>query len=107
MRDVYRWSVLEDIAVGTVIKAATASDDDSGENARITYSLRPGSRVDLFEIIPDTGSVYFYFTVKFSNIFLYYLWPNSKFQIIVLLFSGMVFISLSFFCSYFSQLMRF
>lgn len=59
VRDVYRWSVLEDIAVGTVIKAATASDDDSGENARITYSLRPGSRVDLFEIIPDTGSVYF------------------------------------------------
>ena len=70
MRDVYRWSVLEDIAVGTVIKAATASDDDSGENARITYSLRPGSRVDLFEIIPDTGSMHFILQLRFLYIFI-------------------------------------
>ena len=51
----YQWSVLEDIGVGTIIKAVTANDDDSGDNARIVYSLRAGSPLGVFEIIPDTG----------------------------------------------------
>ena len=58
VRDVYQWSVLEDISIGSVIKSVTATDEDSGENARITYSLREGSPVDVFEIIPDSGKAF-------------------------------------------------
>jgi len=54
-RDVYQWSVLENVEVGGVIKAVIATDDDSGENARITYTLQNGSPTDVFEVIPTSG----------------------------------------------------
>lgn len=55
--DVYQWTVDEDVDVGTVVNTVHAKDDDSGENARITYSFQPGTPTDTFEIVPDTGEI--------------------------------------------------
>nr|AFI99116.1 seven transmembrane protocadherin flamingo [Clytia hemisphaerica] len=56
-QDVYQWNVLENADIGTVIKSVLATDADTGENARITYSLQPGSPIDTFGIVNDTGAI--------------------------------------------------
>ncbi|XP_060044769.1 cadherin EGF LAG seven-pass G-type receptor 1 isoform X2 [Erinaceus europaeus] len=52
----YTVSVSEDRPVGTSIATISASDEDTGENARITYVLE--DPVPQFRIDPDTGTVY-------------------------------------------------
>ncbi|XP_074182682.1 cadherin EGF LAG seven-pass G-type receptor 1 isoform X1 [Rhinolophus sinicus] len=52
----YTVSVSEDRPVGTSIATIGATDEDTGENARITYVLE--DPVPQFRIDPDTGTVY-------------------------------------------------
>ena len=57
----YLLSVSESVNPGQTIATLTASDDDVGPNANITYtakSLFPGISVP-FDIVPNTGAVYF------------------------------------------------
>ncbi|XP_025782291.1 cadherin EGF LAG seven-pass G-type receptor 1 [Puma concolor] len=52
----YTVSVSEDRPVGTSVAVIGATDEDTGENARITYVLE--DPVPQFRIDPDTGTVY-------------------------------------------------
>nr|XP_045728297.1 cadherin EGF LAG seven-pass G-type receptor 1 [Mirounga angustirostris] len=52
----YTVSVSEDRPVGTSIATIGATDEDTGENARITYVLE--DPVPQFRIDPDTGTIY-------------------------------------------------
>ncbi|XP_058164928.1 cadherin EGF LAG seven-pass G-type receptor 1 isoform X2 [Dasypus novemcinctus] len=52
----YTVSVSEDRPVGTSVATIGATDEDTGENARITYVLE--DPVPQFRIHPDTGTVY-------------------------------------------------
>lgn len=52
----YTVSVSEDRPVGTSIAVISATDEDTGENARITYVLE--DPVPQFRIDPDTGTIY-------------------------------------------------
>uniref|UniRef100_A0A4X1W5H0 Cadherin EGF LAG seven-pass G-type receptor 1 n=1 Tax=Sus scrofa TaxID=9823 RepID=A0A4X1W5H0_PIG len=52
----YTVSVSEDQPVGTSIATIGATDEDTGENARITYVLE--DPVPQFRIDPDTGTIY-------------------------------------------------
>ncbi|XP_064139430.1 cadherin EGF LAG seven-pass G-type receptor 1 isoform X1 [Loxodonta africana] len=52
----YTVSVSEDRPVGTSIATISATDEDTGENARITYVL--ADPVPQFRIHPDTGTIY-------------------------------------------------
>ncbi|XP_044771248.1 cadherin EGF LAG seven-pass G-type receptor 1 [Neomonachus schauinslandi] len=52
----YTVSVSEDRLVGTSIATISATDEDTGENARITYVLE--DPVPQFRIDPDTGTIY-------------------------------------------------
>ncbi|KAM6214870.1 cadherin EGF LAG seven-pass G-type receptor 1 [Rhynchocyon petersi] len=52
----YTVSVSEDRPVGTSIATISATDEDTGENARITYEL--ADPVPQFRIHPDTGTIY-------------------------------------------------
>uniref|UniRef100_A0A4X2MBG7 Cadherin EGF LAG seven-pass G-type receptor 1 n=2 Tax=Vombatus ursinus TaxID=29139 RepID=A0A4X2MBG7_VOMUR len=51
----YTVSVREDKPVGTSIATISATDEDTGENARITYALE--DPVPQFRIHPDTGTI--------------------------------------------------
>lgn len=52
----YTVSVREDRPVGTSVASISATDEDTGENARITYVLE--DPVPQFRIDPDTGTIY-------------------------------------------------
>ncbi|XP_008587228.1 PREDICTED: cadherin EGF LAG seven-pass G-type receptor 1, partial [Galeopterus variegatus] len=52
----YTVSVSEDRPVGTSIATISATDEDTGENARITYVLE--DPMPQFRIDPDTGTIY-------------------------------------------------
>ncbi|XP_031529421.2 cadherin EGF LAG seven-pass G-type receptor 1 [Vicugna pacos] len=52
----YTVSVSEDRPVGTSIATISATDEDTGENARITYVLE--DPVPQFRIDPDSGTIY-------------------------------------------------
>nr|XP_004650449.2 cadherin EGF LAG seven-pass G-type receptor 1 [Jaculus jaculus] len=52
----YTVSVSEDRPAGTSIATISATDEDTGENARITYVLE--DPVPQFRIDPDTGTIY-------------------------------------------------
>ncbi|XP_045866540.1 cadherin EGF LAG seven-pass G-type receptor 1 isoform X2 [Meles meles] len=52
----YTVSVREDRLVGTSVASISATDEDTGENARITYVLE--DPVPQFRIDPDTGTIY-------------------------------------------------
>uniref|UniRef100_A0A8C0C1W1 Cadherin EGF LAG seven-pass G-type receptor 1 n=1 Tax=Buteo japonicus TaxID=224669 RepID=A0A8C0C1W1_9AVES len=51
----YTVSVSEDKPIGTSIVAISATDEDTGENARITYIL--DDNIPQFRIDPDTGTI--------------------------------------------------
>nr|XP_025039040.1 cadherin EGF LAG seven-pass G-type receptor 1 isoform X3 [Pelodiscus sinensis] len=51
----YTVSVSEDKPIGTSIVTISASDEDTGENARITYILE--DNIPQFRIDPDTGTI--------------------------------------------------
>ncbi|XP_061408146.1 LOW QUALITY PROTEIN: protocadherin Fat 1-like [Lethenteron reissneri] len=53
---VYTVSVPEDVAAGRALLLVHASDADSGENARLRYSLH-GAGAERFRIDPDTGEL--------------------------------------------------
>ncbi|KAJ7383770.1 Protocadherin Fat 4 [Desmophyllum pertusum] len=52
----YSFDVLEETAVGTVLGTLTASDNDIGPNARISYSIS-GSHQDVFSVDPMSGNL--------------------------------------------------
>ncbi|XP_043321759.1 cadherin-related family member 2 [Cervus canadensis] len=54
----YNLSVFEHSAVGSVVTdSIQASDPDTGEGGRITYSLLPGNGADIFAVDPNSGTV--------------------------------------------------
>ncbi|XP_022420063.1 cadherin-related family member 2 [Delphinapterus leucas] len=56
--NLYNLSVFEHSAVGYVVtNSIQASDPDTGEGGRITYSLLPGNGVDIFAVDPGSGTV--------------------------------------------------
>ncbi|XP_059775641.1 cadherin-related family member 2 isoform X3 [Balaenoptera ricei] len=56
--NLYNLSVFEHSAVGYVVtNGIRASDPDTGEGGRITYSLLPGNGADIFAVDPDSGTV--------------------------------------------------
>ncbi|KAL2778492.1 cadherin-related family member 2 precursor [Daubentonia madagascariensis] len=57
-QSLYVLSVLEHSATGSVVTSGIhATDPDTGEWGRITYSLLPGNGADLFEVDPVSGTV--------------------------------------------------
>uniref|UniRef100_A0A8D2CNJ4 Cadherin-related family member 2 n=1 Tax=Sciurus vulgaris TaxID=55149 RepID=A0A8D2CNJ4_SCIVU len=57
-QNLYVLSVLENSPTGSVVTSSIhATDPDTGEWGRITYSLLPGNGEDLFEVDPDSGTV--------------------------------------------------
>ncbi|XP_053423053.1 cadherin-related family member 2 isoform X1 [Nycticebus coucang] len=64
-QSLYVLTVLEHSATGSVVTSSIhATDPDTGEWGRITYSLLPGNGADLFEVDPVSGTV----TVKNSKL---------------------------------------
>uniref|UniRef100_A0A8C6AHX0 Cadherin-related family member 2 n=1 Tax=Monodon monoceros TaxID=40151 RepID=A0A8C6AHX0_MONMO len=56
--NLYNLSVFEHSAVGYVVtNSIQASDPDTGEGGRITYSLLPGNGADIFAVDPGSGTV--------------------------------------------------
>ncbi|XP_007463188.1 PREDICTED: cadherin-related family member 2 [Lipotes vexillifer] len=56
--NLYNLSVFEHSAVGYVVtNSIQASDPDTGEGGRITYSLLPGNGADIFAVDPHSGTV--------------------------------------------------
>ncbi len=53
----YQAEVRESAGVGASVLEVSASDQDVGENARITYSLTPSKFDDWFEIDSETGLI--------------------------------------------------
>uniref|UniRef100_A0A8C6L6M3 Cadherin EGF LAG seven-pass G-type receptor 2 n=1 Tax=Nothobranchius furzeri TaxID=105023 RepID=A0A8C6L6M3_NOTFU len=51
----YTVNINEDRAVGTTVVVISATDEDTGENARITYFM--DDNIPQFDIDPDTGAV--------------------------------------------------
>ncbi|XP_041442377.1 cadherin EGF LAG seven-pass G-type receptor 1 isoform X2 [Xenopus laevis] len=51
----YTVSVSEDKPIGTSIVSISATDEDTGENARITYTME--DNIPQFRIDPDTGTI--------------------------------------------------
>ncbi|EOB01118.1 Cadherin EGF LAG seven-pass G-type receptor 2, partial [Anas platyrhynchos] len=51
----YTVNVNEDRPVGTTVVVISATDEDTGENARITYLMEDS--IPQFRIAPDTGAV--------------------------------------------------
>uniref|UniRef100_H3CYQ7 Cadherin EGF LAG seven-pass G-type receptor 1 n=1 Tax=Tetraodon nigroviridis TaxID=99883 RepID=H3CYQ7_TETNG len=51
----YQVTLSEDRPVGTTVMAISATDEDTGENARITYVME--DNVPQFKIDPDTGTI--------------------------------------------------
>ena len=60
-------SVPEDVVIGTTIFNVTATDDDSGLNAQITYTIDSGNHYDAFGIGDGTGAVYTNESLDFEN----------------------------------------
>lgn len=54
VRTPYNFRIKEDAAVGSVVYNVTAVDQDSGDNARITYTMQENKE---FTINPDSGEV--------------------------------------------------
>uniref|UniRef100_H2ZV32 Cadherin 8 n=1 Tax=Latimeria chalumnae TaxID=7897 RepID=H2ZV32_LATCH len=52
-QSLYHFSVPEDIALGEPIGRVKANDRDIGENARSSYDIIDGDRMDIFEIITE------------------------------------------------------
>lgn len=57
-RSVYSKTANEDQAVGSVVVKVTASDDDSGKNGEISYSIASGNDQGYFGIGETNGSIY-------------------------------------------------
>ncbi|XP_043530022.1 protocadherin Fat 4 isoform X1 [Chiloscyllium plagiosum] len=56
-RSRYRVEVAEDVPVGSYIGGISATDGDSGLNARLRYSLVSGNRLGWFQLSEDSGLV--------------------------------------------------
>ncbi|KAM4819631.1 cadherin-related family member 2 [Thomomys bottae] len=57
-KSLYIFEVPEHCSTGFVVTDDTlATDPDTGEWGRITYSLRPGNGADLFKVNPENGTV--------------------------------------------------
>ncbi|XP_028977046.2 protocadherin Fat 3 [Esox lucius] len=56
-RQDYTISVPEDVAMGTEILRVSATSDDIGANAYITYSIRAGNKLGKFQIDKTVGSI--------------------------------------------------
>lgn len=57
-QSIYRPSILENAPVGSVVCTVLATDNDKGDNAKITYLIEPRFNKDgLFSIDPDTGII--------------------------------------------------
>uniref|UniRef100_A0A8I5NUN2 Cadherin EGF LAG seven-pass G-type receptor 1 n=1 Tax=Papio anubis TaxID=9555 RepID=A0A8I5NUN2_PAPAN len=61
----YTVSVSEDRPVGTSIATLSANDEDTGENARITYVIQ--DPVPQFRIDPDSGTMYTMMELDYEN----------------------------------------
>ncbi|XP_077589488.1 protocadherin gamma-A10-like [Stigmatopora nigra] len=59
-QSVYKTNIMENTVKGTSIITVNATDADSGSNGLITYSLSKtkGSAADIFNIDPNTGTIY-------------------------------------------------
>jgi protocadherin Fat 1/2/3 len=51
--DQYNTSVSEGVKEGTVVVKVTATDKDSGTNAKFDFSITKGNEDDLFKVVPD------------------------------------------------------
>ncbi|XP_069828853.1 cadherin-related family member 2 [Dendropsophus ebraccatus] len=53
----YKLAIEEHCLNGSILATITATDPDSGEYGRITYSLLPESILSLFQVNPSTGNI--------------------------------------------------
>ncbi|XP_042594059.1 cadherin-related family member 2-like [Cyprinus carpio] len=56
--NVYEFSVEENCTDGTVVGTITATDKDALDNDGLTYKLMPENMQDLFDVIPDSGTIF-------------------------------------------------
>ena len=63
----YSTNVPEDISIGTTILQVTASDDDSGMNGRVVYSIDSGNDKNSFMINGTTGDIVAVKTLDYEN----------------------------------------
>uniref|UniRef100_A0A8C5FDN9 Cadherin EGF LAG seven-pass G-type receptor 1a n=1 Tax=Gadus morhua TaxID=8049 RepID=A0A8C5FDN9_GADMO len=67
----YQVFLSEDLAVGYVVMVIAASDEDTGENARITYLME--EKVPQFAVHPDTGAITTQMAVDYEDLSSYTL----------------------------------
>ncbi|XP_075716166.1 cadherin-related family member 2 [Rhinoderma darwinii] len=53
----YKLMIYEHSSIGSVLATITATDPDSGDYGKITYSLLPESILSLFKVNPSTGTI--------------------------------------------------
>ena len=58
MKDIYYTSVAESADMNTKFANISATDADSGNNARLTYRLTPGAYSSIFGIFPNDACIY-------------------------------------------------
>ena len=68
----YEATVNEDALPGTVVLSVTTTDDDIGDNARISYYITSGDHLGQFQINP-AGGVYVYKPLDREDIAVYNL----------------------------------
>lgn len=66
-RKQYTTNVPEDVSIGTTILQVTASDDDSGMNGRVVYSIDSGNDKNSFMINGTTGEIVTVKTLDYEN----------------------------------------
>jgi len=74
----FELSIWELTATSTLLKQLTATDQDLGSNAEITYAINGGNFEDTFSIIPDTGQIILASTLDAERIASYNLTISAR-----------------------------
>ncbi|XP_012996335.1 protocadherin gamma-B4 isoform X15 [Cavia porcellus] len=67
-QDIYRVSLPENVYPGTTVLQVTATDQDEGVNAEITFSFSEASQITMFDLNSNTGEVTTLNTLDFEEV---------------------------------------
>uniref|UniRef100_A0A2I3GUZ9 Protocadherin gamma subfamily B, 4 n=1 Tax=Nomascus leucogenys TaxID=61853 RepID=A0A2I3GUZ9_NOMLE len=67
-QDVYRVSLSENVYLGTTVLQVTATDEDEGVNAEITFSFSEASQITQFDLNSNTGEITVLNTLDFEEV---------------------------------------
>ncbi|XP_013367602.1 PREDICTED: protocadherin gamma-B4 isoform X12 [Chinchilla lanigera] len=67
-QDIYRVSLPENVRPGTTVLQVTATDQDEGVNAEITFSFSEASQITTFDLNSNTGEITTLHTLDFEEV---------------------------------------